>query len=664
MSKYRMKIDSNVITHLGVNLYSNTPSVLSEIVANAWDADATKVRITISDQEITIEDDGCGMTAEDINDKYLNIGYRRRENDGAVTKKYKRKVMGRKGIGKLSAFSIAKNVSVLSQKNGEKNGFELNIDAIMDHVNQGKELEAFEPWEIGPEKISLSCLNENGTGSMVILRGLKKNVTRTPDALRKNLARRFGILGEKHNFEVEIDGEPVTIADRGYFDKIEFIWQYGGTDVSELCTNAKGKYEREGTISVKNDDGAEEIFQISGWIGTSLTSTALKEEEAHSIVVMVRNKLAQENILDEFAEGGIYATYVLGEINADYLDLDEKEDITTSSRQNIITDDYRYDALKKWAHGELKNIENNWTKLRKSEGHDKAMKNKTVEKWYINLPEEYRGHAKELFGNLNKIGIEDAEDRKTLFQHALMGFENLRYRKTLDDLKDYVDDPSKWSSVFANSDDLEAAFYHKIVAQRLAVIDVLVKHVDDSALEKVIQDHIFKHLWLLDPSWERGSLDERKEESIKKCFVEIDEKLPDDIKEGRFDIRYQNAAGQHVIIELKRANVKGKLYSLSQGSIQDQMDRYKKALRKYLDKVNDHGTIRCICIMGAWPTNWSSDPKDRQENEEALDKMGMKVMLYENLILNAKRMYKEFSDAHKDAGRIVELIQSLDDLEF
>ena len=46
-SKYQMTINFNILNHLGINLYSNVPAVLSEIVANSWDADATKVDIDI-----------------------------------------------------------------------------------------------------------------------------------------------------------------------------------------------------------------------------------------------------------------------------------------------------------------------------------------------------------------------------------------------------------------------------------------------------------------------------------------------------------------------------------------------------------------------------------------------------------------------------------------
>ena len=65
--KFSLSIDLNALNHLGINLYSNTPAVVSEVVANSWDADANKVTIDIQRRSITIADDGFGMTAAEIN---------------------------------------------------------------------------------------------------------------------------------------------------------------------------------------------------------------------------------------------------------------------------------------------------------------------------------------------------------------------------------------------------------------------------------------------------------------------------------------------------------------------------------------------------------------------------------------------------------------------
>ena len=96
-----MTISLNALEHLGINLYSNIPAVLSEIVANAWDADANNVTITVdkASETITIEDDGIGMNRDSVIDRFLTVGFKRREVLGETTPSG-RKPMGRKGIGK------------------------------------------------------------------------------------------------------------------------------------------------------------------------------------------------------------------------------------------------------------------------------------------------------------------------------------------------------------------------------------------------------------------------------------------------------------------------------------------------------------------------------------------------------------------------------------
>jgi HSP90 family molecular chaperone len=69
--QFSLTISLNVLEHLGINLYSNVPSVLSEIVANAWDADADTVTVDWdrSNDKIVISDDGTGMTPDEVNQR-------------------------------------------------------------------------------------------------------------------------------------------------------------------------------------------------------------------------------------------------------------------------------------------------------------------------------------------------------------------------------------------------------------------------------------------------------------------------------------------------------------------------------------------------------------------------------------------------------------------
>lgn len=164
-SKYHMSINLQVLNHLGLNLYSNTSAVLSEVVANAWDADATEVKIQISGDAISIRDNGNGMDLEDINGKYLNVGYQKRAESG-VSPIFNRPVMGRKGIGKLSLFSIANIVKVYSKKESQVNGFAIDTNALREAI---KSDESYFPLELSTDGVLF-----DGNGTFIELGNLKK----------------------------------------------------------------------------------------------------------------------------------------------------------------------------------------------------------------------------------------------------------------------------------------------------------------------------------------------------------------------------------------------------------------------------------------------------------------------------------------------------------
>lgn len=135
--EYKMALDLAALRHLGIGLHGGTPDAMSVAVANAWDADAGRVDISIGGSRIAVEDDGCGMTAADANEKYLRVGCERRKEGGGRTPKKGRLVMGRNGIGKLSPFSIADTVTVHSARGGERHGFEMRARDMEDSARRG-----------------------------------------------------------------------------------------------------------------------------------------------------------------------------------------------------------------------------------------------------------------------------------------------------------------------------------------------------------------------------------------------------------------------------------------------------------------------------------------------------------------------------------------------
>lgn len=353
MAKYEMTISLGVIDHLGLNLYSSVPAVLSELVANAWDADADNVSVEIdtAEQAIVIKDDGHGMSEDEVNAKFLKVGYRRRQEDPPVTPKG-RHVMGRKGIGKLSTFSIAETVEVHSavrtEDGVERSALRMTTEGIEEAIadSGGK----YEPEELPPDVVDFD------TGTRLVLSELRKRVTAgTASALRRRLARRFSIIGAQTGFEVTIDGDPVGVEDRDYFSKIEYLWSIGdvGDRYEALATNAKKTSRIDGTIAALDGD-------VTGWVGTVESHDALAEGE-NAIVVLAWGKLIHEDILQDIKAGGLYTKYVVGELGADFLDSDDQPDIVTSDRQALKEDDDRVQTFRQWVNDEiLREIERSW----------------------------------------------------------------------------------------------------------------------------------------------------------------------------------------------------------------------------------------------------------------------------------------------------------------
>ena len=641
---YEMTVDLNVLNHLGINLYSNIPAVLAEVVANAWDADAETVQVDFSEDPaaITISDDGHGMSRGEINARFLKVGYRRREHTGPVTPKHGRLVMGRKGIGKLSLFSIANSIEVQTAKNGRVNGFTMSLKDIKRAIGSGTDNNTYHPVPLGEDKLVVE------RGTRVVLTDLRRRLTQTEPALRRRLVRRFSVIGPANSFSVSVNRKPIDVADRDYFKSLQYVWYYGkhGNECRQFWTR-----------SVHSEERPRALFE--GWIGTTFESGQLNDtnEGLNKIVVMVRGRVAKEDILADLDETGLYSKYLIGEIHADFLDEDDEEDIATTSRQSIIEDDDRYIQLRNSLSNELKHIRNQWTRLRNKEGRKTAEQIEAIRKWFRDLSRDDKRRAEVVFGKINQIAIDDPLKRATLFKYGVLAFESLKAKQNLDALASVRGESIvEFGKVFGNLDELESSLYHQIVSGRVSVVRALMEQVDQNAKERVIQEHLFDHLWLLDPSWERASATEFMEARVGKEFAKITGKLTAEERNSRIDIQYRTAAGRHVIVELKRPDVSTNTPSLVAQSFQ-----YTGALRQILEELDDQEfKIEMVCVLGRKPSDWSRRD-GRRISEDTLGALGARVVFYSHLIENALKAYQAFLSRSKEAGRIVRLLDEIDE---
>ena len=565
--------------------------------------------------------------------------------------------MGRKGIGKLSLFSIANRISVYTKKAGDP-----PESFCMDAVKIKKAIDAENAStarDYEPEKIDFDQnIAEHGT--ILKIEDLKKLriTSATIAGLKKRIARRFSVLDNE--FQVSVNGQEITFSDRDYFHKARFIFQYGD-DYARHCKKLDSdgkklmKYDRIfrfDDTGRKTEDG---IHAIKGWIAIARRSNDLDgkggdEDNLNKIAIAVRGKVAQEDVLQGFRLGGMITKYMFGEINADFLDQDDKDDIATSSRQSISEDDPRFKALKSFLRAELQHIWTETNKLKDKKGLEKALQeNLPLKEWYDDLPRKLQPRAAKIFAEIDKANI-DEDKRKDFYANGVLAFERLKLdsaAEVLDDIDESNIEP--FLAFLADVDAIEAANFREIINERLKVIRKFHGHLAENARERVLQEYIFDHLWLLDPAWERATLYANMEERIQAA-------LPDDANAAlRLDIRYRRVGAAHVILELKRGSRR-----LSKTEIEEQLTRYIRALEAELKKgiEQDRLPIEGVCIVGELPRGWD-DLEIRKQEEDSLRPLRIRVVTYKDLIDNAEWAYAKYLEVTSQTKEINVLLERI-----
>lgn len=647
---YKMTVDLNVLDHLGINLYSNIAAVLTEAVANAWDADAETVDINIDPDGSWIEiiDDGIGMSVDDMNGKYLRVGYRRRDEDvehGKTTAKG-RPVMGRKGLGKLSLFSIANVIEVESAKDGAAHGLRMTVEGI--HESVQKKEPFYSPESLPADKIGVT------KGTRIVLHDIKRQrLGRGVLALRKRLARRFSVIGEVHGFKIDLDGRPITSADRGDLPMVQFLWQLGD-DTLDL-TPATQLLEQE---SLPNRfDAWHTGWKVSGWIGTARFPKQLDSEDAgnlNGIVVFARGRLFHENILDRLNDGRLYTKYLTGQIEADFLDADDAPDIATSDRQRVQEDDPRYGQLIAFLKSRLTQVEKRWTEWRKKHEVEKAKESSpALAEWLDTLPEGYKKSAETLISKLSALPVDDEDDRKLMYRHGILAFERMKLRGSTEEFVTSIESADRLLAVLADRDSLEASLYRDIVKSRLDAIRDFQTIIDENAKERVLQKYLFDHLWLLDPSWERATGSPIMESRLTTEGVLIED-MTEKERLGRVDIAYRTNAGKHVIVELKKVGRKmGLLELVEQG--QTYVDKLTKILREQNQPNPD---IEVIFVLGKTVDEEASNP-ERLKSSMVSISPGSRIVHYDTLIHGAQEAYSAYIEKSKSLDKLEKIVDRI-----
>ena len=309
----------------------NYPEIaLTELVANAWDAGATIVNISIPEDygsKLVIEDNGTGLTKEQFYSRWMKLGYNRLKHQGknVIFPKgidAKRFAYGRNGIGRHGLLCFNNEYTVITNSEGAKSTFVITT------------ISETQPFVI--KKNDFAESKTSGTRLEVIV---AKNLPKAEKILEIISARflhdpKFIVSINKKTVALEqLSGlmNTKTISVKNINLQVHFIdsqktarstiyqgiafWQ-GGRLVgepswilgNEFILDGRTKYARRYTVVVKTNDLADYIFE--DWTGfkkgelMNEVYRAVGEyvNEMFSVVAKENIEETKEQIKSEFAQ--------------------------------------------------------------------------------------------------------------------------------------------------------------------------------------------------------------------------------------------------------------------------------------------------------------------------------------------------------------------------
>lgn len=128
----RFSIDAGHIARLGRELVGRQETAVSELIKNAFDADATEVDLVFENADkpggtLTIEDNGSGMGREQIVAGFMRISSQEKVRE-PTSPRYKRMRAGRKGIGRFAAQRLGRELTIITQTVEASTAYQVIID--------------------------------------------------------------------------------------------------------------------------------------------------------------------------------------------------------------------------------------------------------------------------------------------------------------------------------------------------------------------------------------------------------------------------------------------------------------------------------------------------------------------------------------------------------
>lgn len=649
--KLYASFSGNIIEHLGIQMYQSPVAAIAEIVANAWDADADKVEInipTISSPatEIVIQDDGIGMTFDQCQERFLLIGYKRRGNHNTETSPIKRrKVLGRKGIGKFAGFGIAQIIQVetISRENGERTVFAMDVAKLASGEYVNNRQEEVEVIEYHPPNLDKAKYH----GTKITLKSLMLKQSLNAENFARSMARRFAIHETTMNFQISVNGVPIPTSEDLNLIQFDFPQDYNR---EELPSN----------LQVKNGWGIETVGGQQVHWRIQFFKEPIDEEELRGISVFAGIKIAQTPFFFNLT-GGLSGQhgqqYMTGRVIADFVD-EQANDIIAPERQRINWEHLVTSDLLDWGQKLTKSLLGIWHN-RRGEARKKQIEERLgiFSKKLSNLKERERRTVIQAINRIGSISTLTDEQFQELGEAVISAWENGRLRELIEEIADTEHlTADGLVNILTEADVLTALSTAEIVKTKLSAIEGLKDRIEKRELENAVRNYISKHPWLISPEWETFAV----ERSLKTIIDQASKDSRMATHEG-FDDRVDltlSSGNQLLVMEFMRPGLT---------IDDDHLSRFMSYVNAISERLSVNSGAELRHVTGYIIADRISKKPGMSRTIQQLQNSGMFALDWPSLLAKAQRQWTEFlnilADRDPEDKRLQSLVTSPDKQE-
>lgn len=175
-------MDAELLRELGARLVGRPHIALAELIKNSYDADATHVELKFLDGEITVSDNGHGMSEKAFIKRWMRLGTTQKRID-RFSPRFQRPLTGSKGVGRLAVQLLAERTTLISvglveQDKPHKSALHAGIEATVNwqSVKTGSDLASVKV-DVSTHQGKADFPNRSRFGTVVKLSGLAERWT-------------------------------------------------------------------------------------------------------------------------------------------------------------------------------------------------------------------------------------------------------------------------------------------------------------------------------------------------------------------------------------------------------------------------------------------------------------------------------------------------------